>query len=329
MAWTPFTGTDNEWDDLLLKLNCGSPFALSNWGRYKRDQSWNPTRLTVNRDGVPGAAALVLLKQVFGLITIAWVPGGIAGGIAHPSESIIRAISSISRTPFIYCRVAFHRPDSYELSGALEKSGWNRCARFIGAQETFQISRAEHGIAHRPRLSSNWSRNLERGFKRNADVTVNESPSATEIHGLFEQMANFKQEMGPEGIPSVESLASLIRSMRSRMVVVESRNPSGNLNAVRAAYIVGSSAWDALAAASPEARQNYSSYVCAWKLLEELERKGITTFDLAGVDAVQNVGVYNFKKGFGGTLLKYLGEWDFSRPKFIRIIVGRVVSRLL
>ena len=37
---------------------------------------------------------------------------------------------------------------------------------------------------------------------------------------------------------------------------------------------------------------------------------GISTYDLGGVDPVNNRGVYDFKHGTGAVLTEYVGEWE-------------------
>ena len=82
-----------------------------------------------------------------------------------------------------------------------------------------------------------------------------------------------------------------------------------------------------VAVTTPAWRKAYSSYEVFWKLCQELHNRGVARLDLSGIDPVNNVGVYNFKKGTGAAAVTYLGEWECSRPTIIRNVASTVISR--
>jgi len=328
MGWATFSESDQDWDQLLQKLNSSSPFSLSNWSRYKHGTRWTSLKAIRIENGAYTSAALVLWFRLLRIVTIAWVPGGIAGDDACESKELLQLISTASGTRATYCRIALRSRTNDLAERDLVSRGWSRAARFIGAHETFVLHRSEHGLSDKSKLSSNWSRNLERGLKRGVTCEAWAKPNAEEIHQLMEQMTDFKRTLGPQVVPSTESIAQLLSSMGDRMVTVHTRNEQGSLVAMRAAFVNGPYAWDALAAANSEARKIYASYVCAWKLIEVLNEMGVNEFDLAGIDPKENEGVFNFKKGLGGHRHTYLGEWETSQPSMIKHLLGRVVSRM-
>ena len=142
-------------------------------------------------------------------------------------------------------------------------------------------------------------------------------------------MTTYKGANGPSTVPSADSLSQLVDSMSDVIMFVATRDHSGRLVAVRAAFIYGDMAWDAIAASNESARKNYSSYACAWRLIEELDLRGIQQFDLAGIDDTKNEGVFNFKKGLGGERTAYLGEWDVASTQIFRHIAGVLISRMV
>lgn len=327
-TWTTFEGDDTAWDDLIDRLGGMSPFATSGWARTKSSGRWNTARAVAAVDGDVIAAAQVFWLTIFRVISIGWIPGGIASNEPMSVVGLTTWFAKCVKVRFSYLRSAFHRPALSVDEAMLTMSGWSKSPSFIGARETFIIRRLSDGLADSSRLTSNWKRNLERGFKRNGVASLWSAPDSSEIGELMREMVDFKKSMGPQAVASVESLKDLFTAMHDRLVVVHVRNLDGKIQAVRGALVVGSYAWDAIAAAGVDARKNYSSYVCAWKLIEELDTRGVNTFDLAGIDEVHNEGVFNFKKGLGGERTIYLGEWDWASTPIVRHLARIVISRL-
>jgi lipid II:glycine glycyltransferase (peptidoglycan interpeptide bridge formation enzyme) len=328
MTWSTFDGTEEEWDSLVRSLGATSPFSVSGWARYKSYGRWTALQAILTDGESTFSAIQVVWFKIFGIVTIAWAPGGPSGTLSFNAKEFLRFVKDTSQSPIAYLRISSHAPADQMVRNSLVSNGWRVPTSFIGARETFVISRTNGKLADPGRLSSNWSRNLQRGLKRNYPCEIWESPDFNELHLLHQQMTEYKKAAGPSKIPTPESLHQMITSMKTELLVVSARDNSGNLIAVRAAFIVGDSAWDAVAASNEVARKSYTSYVCAWKLLEELDDRGINQFDLAGVDFEENTGVFNFKKGLGGERSTYLGEWDVATPRILQLIARIFISRM-
>jgi hypothetical protein len=327
-TWMTFEGDDSAWDRLINQLGGTSPFATSGWARTKTSGRWNTDRAVSVVEGDVVAAAQVFWLSILGVITIGWIPGGIASNGLLSVTGLNAWFAKCAKTRLVYLRSAFHRPQLVNDEGSLTESGWSKSPKFIGASETFIITRKANGLADSSQLSSNWKRNLQRGLQRNSGASLWLAPDATEIAALMREMVDFKKANGPQAVTTEGSLKLVFTEMQNQIVVVQVRGPEGKLQAVRGAFVTGDSAWDALAAAGVDARKNYSSYVCAWKLIEELDARGISAFDLAGIDELLNEGVFNFKKGLGGERTVYLGEWDWASTSLARHIARIVISRL-
>ena len=86
----------------------------------------------------------------------------------------------------------------------------------------------------------------------------------------------------------------------------------------------GSRAWYFYGASSSEHRERMPTYLLQWEAMRWARRQGCTTYDLWGVpdEDEQTLeadftrrsgglwGVYRFKRGFGGELLRAAGPWD-------------------
>lgn len=67
-----------------------------------------------------------------------------------------------------------------------------------------------------------------------------------------------------------------------------------------------------LAATGTDGRRISAAYAMVFKLFELLKSRGVTRFDFGGIDPLSPSarGVDHFKRGFGGEIVEYLGEWE-------------------
>lgn len=326
--WVTHGGSDAEWDSLLVQLGSQSPFTMASWARSKVGGRWSFIRGIRQSEFGSNSAVQVQYLRILGGLVIAWVPGGIAGHSSVNTTGLTQWLKEVTRSRMIYVRISFHQPHNVEDEVALRRQEWDTCPSFIGARETFVLQRVNGQLATTDRLSSNWKRNLQRGMDRNSEATVWSDPDPAEFSALSQEMVDVKKSYGPRSIADLDNLRPLFTGMRDHLLIAQVRDAGGNLLSVRGAYVVGEHAWDAIAAAGADARKNYSSYVCAWKLLTELDSRQVTSFDLAGIDEQKNVGVFNFKKGLGGQRVTYLGEWDWATSRVLQKVARALVSRL-
>ena len=328
MTWTGHVGSDLDWDAAVTQLGARSPFTLSGWGRTKMGGRWTIIRaMRTSANGVVAAVQVQYLRLPGGVV-LAWIPGGVVGGGPSPTNGLVQWLKRATNARALYVRVAFHTPRTIDDELALQRDGWAPCASFIGARETFILMRVDGSLTNVDRLSANWRRNLQRGIDRNREATVWLNPDPAEVFTVSQEMISYKKFLGPQETADLESLQTLFTEMGKHLLVAQVRDEENRLLALRGAFVIGNHAWDAIAAAGVAARKSYSSYVCAWKLLTELDSQGIVYFDLAGVDEERNEGVFNFKKGFGGERTVYLGEWDWASSRLIRIGARTLLSRL-
>ena len=74
-----------------------------------------------------------------------------------------------------------------------------------------------------------------------------------------------------------------------------------------------------LAATGNKGRESNLAYSMTYKLFEYLMKIKINEFDFGGISpSSAAAGVNHFKGGFGGEILEYLGEWDWSNFRCLR-----------
>jgi peptidoglycan pentaglycine glycine transferase (the first glycine) len=81
-------------------------------------------------------------------------------------------------------------------------------------------------------------------------------------------------------------------------------------------------------------REKMPAYLLQWEAMKRAKAKGCTVYDLWGApdvfdDSDSMWGVYRFKEGLGGRVVRTLGAWDFAPNPFWYKLYSELIPRLL
>jgi len=81
-------------------------------------------------------------------------------------------------------------------------------------------------------------------------------------------------------------------------------------------------------------REKMPTYLLQWEAMKRAKAKGCTAYDLWGAPEVFNEsdsmwGVYRFKEGLGGKVIRTLGAWDFAPNPLWYKMYSEIIPRLL
>ena len=81
-------------------------------------------------------------------------------------------------------------------------------------------------------------------------------------------------------------------------------------------------------------REKMPTYLLQWEAMKRAKAKGCTVYDLWGAPEVFNEGdtmwgVYRFKEGLGGQVVRTLGAWDFAPSKLWYKMYSDIMPRVL
>lgn len=314
VTWAAFEGSDEAWDARIAPLAESNVFQSSAWARHKAASGWRPVRLACGVAAVQG-----LVRRLPGGGRVLWARGGPLGDPSAWNAALREGLLRAAGGAAAYARVCPYRPACGPGVGALQGSGWRRPSRPLDGNSTFRLDlAAEEPLAP----SANWAHNLRRGLARAGAAQDWPDPDPAEMERLYLGMEAYKG-LAPQH--RAADLASMTKALGNRMilrrVVVDGRTA-----AMRACGVFGRVAMDLLAAAAPEARKVYASYVLLASLVTDARRAGANAYDLGGADAAAAKGVADFKKGTGAAAVTTLGEWDCAAPAFARRPIGALIA---
>jgi serine/alanine adding enzyme len=329
------TPDQETWDQFVQRHPAGHLLQLSGWGELKRRVGWEPRRLVVTAgDGAPFVAgAQVLLRRRFGLAA-AYVPRGpLLSGDQQADELLLDALERLARR----ARSVFLRlepnlletdPASVALAGALQRRG------FIPAAPIQPRSTIHLDLAAPPeRLLAQMSKGHRADIRRAAreGVTVRRGTAPADLDAFYAIM----QQTGSRADFAIHSRsyyrdawelfgerALLLLAEREGRVVAACLVFAA---AVAGLYLYGGSTDEGLRAGANHALQ--------WEALQWARERGSARYDFWGIpDAIGQalgaadeterarleaeaqrdplIGVYRFKKGFGGAVARYMPAYD-------------------
>ena len=321
--WSEWIGTDLEWDQKLIKLDDFTIYQATNWAKHRADFGWQTYRLIYQ--GPEQCQAQVLTKKVLGT-TVAWIPGGPICNFDYLNSQFVDCLSTITKTKRLFVRLNSLETTNDLACDKLRKNNWKQATTPLSSGLSLQLDLTKSDPTRREMLSNNWARNMHRGETRNSKPYewTNFTPEA--IADIYGQLTRYKDLDSVSDTPSFEVIRSIIDKCGSNLKIFRCDDEQGKPLAMRGALLLGNKAWDIFAAATPQGRKQYSSYVTAWSLFNFCAKSQIAKYDLSGIDPIKNKGVYDFKNGTGATEIKYIGEWESGSPLFVQPIVSRLLK---
>ena len=319
--WSEWVGTDEQWDAQQLKLPSPCVYQSSTWAHHRTNFGWKSFRI-VSETNL--CFAQVLYRSVFGT-TIAWIPGGPVGNFSEINKHLLLEVRRLTKNSRIYLRFNSLQESDSSTERSLTINHWHKVKHKLSTGLSLVYPLSNDAATRRKSLSSNWGRNLRRGEDRNTTPYLWQQVTVDAVADLYKQLSDYKDLAENSEIPNTETISSLISSCSSQLKIFRCDDQSGNPLAIRGALIFGDKAWDILAAVSPRGRKQYSSYVTSWALFNYCADLKVVSYDLSGVDPINNKGVYDFKHGTGATEITYIGEWESASPLIIQPIIGRLL----
>ncbi len=307
-----------QWDSWMRQLGEDCLYQTYNWGAHKALIGQSQTRIVCLGSGDnPILMMQGHLKKLPLGIMVLWIPGGPIGNLEMLTKDSLQEIKKLLGAKRLLIRASIMRPRNGLDVSTLKKLGHLEARQKINSGLSMCLNIPPDSADVLSKASSNWRHNLRRGQKRSAAERLIK-PDPKEISKTYRALQESKG-LGEQF--SEAAISAMIRQFGDKLVVFGSRDQAGKLIAMRACICVGMTGWDIWAAATEDARKNYTSHLLLERLLLEGQTMGIRRYELSGIDPQKASGVYNFKKGTGAEHVEYLGEWDFG-SKFIRRLVG-------
>jgi Acetyltransferase (GNAT) domain len=164
-------------------------------------------------------------------------------------------------------------------------------------------------------LGKNWKRNLKLANRGGLELIEGTSEDLFEAFlGIYKEMVSRKKFVSFADINKFRRMQVLLPE-NFKLIIMLARSDQG-LCAGLICTAIGKSAAYLFGATSNAGLKSSGSYLLQWKLIEKLKERGFSTYDLDGIDPIENPGTYTYKKdlaGVNGRDVYLLGRFD-SHP---------------
>lgn len=307
------------WDDLVAASG-GHLLQCWAWGELKARFGWRVRRLAVER-----AAAQVLFRSLpGGLGSIAYVPKGplVDFGDEPAVRSLLATIEPQARRQRAVClKIEPDLADDAAHTERLRALGFRPSPQPVQPRRTLLVDVDAEPDELLARMKSKTRYNVRLAGRKGVTVRPGDEADLPAFYRLMAHTAE-RDGFGIHTRAYYETAHRLfVPGGQGCLLLAEYE---GQLLAGLVAFACGDTAIYMYGASSDEERNRMPTYLLQWEAIRWARARGCRTYDLWGVpDADEETleaaftersdglwGVYRFKRGFGGRLVRTTGAWD-------------------
>ncbi|MEA3308459.1 MAG: peptidoglycan bridge formation glycyltransferase FemA/FemB family protein [Chloroflexota bacterium] len=321
------TPTFKAWDTFAAEFPSSSLLQSTNWGRLKADFGWNWEIVALGRKRAPTAGALVLYKQLpLKVGTIAYVPRGplVAWDDEKQLSTLLQNISISARSHRAWALwMEPGRLDGAVIRQQLPAFGFQASTTHVQPPRTIQVDLVASEEEILTRMKSKTRYNIRYAARQGVTVRRGSVADAALYYGLMAKTGQ-RNEFG------IHSEAYYRRALELFLPTGNAALFIAEVEAEPVAAIIvftwGEKAWYMYGASADQHRNKMPTYALQWAAIKWAKGRGCTTYDLWGVPDYSEEtleaeftersdglwGVYRFKRGFGGQVVRFTGLWEKS-----------------
>ena len=315
--------TDRDaWNAFVESAPYRSFPQLWEWGELRRPLGWSPLRIAVGDDPAhpPEAVAQVLLRRVPALgWRLAYVPRGPVGHLDEPRvrDALFAALRSLSRSEGVATlKVDPEATPDTQLGRALLATPW-RAADKVQPPRTRLIDLAPSEEELRAAMKKKHRQYVAKAVRE--DISVERLNGSTDAEVAATALDDFYRIYAH----TAERAGFVARARAYYERVWELFAPSGHASlafAVRDGerlatlfhFMVGDRAAEAFGGMTDAGADARANYLLKWESIIGFKAAGFAVYDLWGL---ATGGIAQFKEGFGGRRVDYVGARDLPlRP---------------
>ena len=339
----------DRWNDALRQLPYAHILQSWEWGEFKRvTGGWSIERLAFERDGAVVAIAS-LATRTMGPLKVMVVSKGPA--LDYSDIDLAREVfDELARRAkgfgVIWLKIdpdiiaatglpasADERQDERgnQVINLLKSGGW----RFSDSQVQFRntltidLSLSEDELL--AAMSGNTRRKVRLAQKKGVEIrpaTVEDLPLLYQLYRVTGERDKFL----------IRPLEYYQRAWREFMSAGLAHGLIAEYRGQALAHVIlfhfGRKCWYFYGASSNEERGRMPNYALQWEAIKWAQAQGYAVYDMWGAPDVFDEsdrmwGVYQFKRGFRGQLVRHIGAWDFAPQPWLYHTYAGVMPRLL
>lgn len=323
MALHPLTPTPAAWDAFVAAHPRAHLLQLSDWSALKAAFGWAPVRVALaDEEGALVAGAQMLLRPLPARLgRLAYVPCGplVEWTDAAQVGALLAALDAEARRRGA---ILLKIEPGLGLDGVdFARYGFRRSPQTIQPPRTIVLDISGDDEAILARMNQGTRRNIRKSAKFEVAVRYGTCDDVPRFNALLAE-TGARDAFGVHA-PAYYQRAYDLFAPAGRAALILGSYGGQDLAGVMV-FRLGAWAWYFYGASSSRERQRMASYGVQWEAIRWAKAGGARWYDLYGVpDAEPDEleaqfearsdglwGVYRFKRGWGGQVVRSAGAWD-------------------
>jgi lipid II:glycine glycyltransferase (peptidoglycan interpeptide bridge formation enzyme) len=336
MVDTVFAPNDLAWDAYVAGHPGGHILQTCRWARLKSAFGWGALFVPFRagpalKEPLLGGSSLLLRRLPWGG-TLAYVPRGPVVDWTNPEY--VSALFVVLRETCLKRRIGILKiepelPDTPEVAATLTAAGFRRSPQRIQPLSTIHVDLTGDDDAILGRMKQKWRYNIRLAERRGVTVRVGAPADLPAIQALMDA-TGVRDRFGVHNLAYHTAATELFGPPGLlTWFIAEHAGHLGEprLLAAIAVFALGRLAWYMWGASSDADRNLMPNHALQWAAMRWARGRGCTAYDLWGIPDEVGAdpaayaepeswgegglwGVYRFKQGFGGQVVRYTGAWD-------------------
>lgn len=313
---------DPVWDGFVNNEPTGSFLQTAAWSTAKAKWGWDSKRVAVKRDGILVAGAQVLFRRLPLGRTIAYIPRGpiIPENDPQLLSILLNEVHRVAKAEgALLLTVEPNGAIPTNEVAALEALGFRAVNNTIQPNATIMLDLRPEEKDVLAQMHKKWRYNIRLSARKEVIVRVGNEHDI----GTFFELTNITGERNEFGTRPLKYYQDVFNAFgeNARLLIAEYQNqPLASIMVVKTGkvgtYLYGAS--------SNQERNRMPNHALQWAGIQWARNAGCHWYDFWGIPAdvpdngqVEEFGtgglwgVFRFKQGFGGRVVKYPGALDY------------------
>ncbi len=320
-----------RWDELLLSLPAPHLLQSWPWGELKRRFGWRASRLAwLDKAGTPVAAAQLLTRtgRLSGGLKVAYCPKGpvLNWGNEDLRLAVLTGLVDAARSEGalvlkIDPEVAYETGAGAVVEAELRNSGWEPAPKQAQFRNTLILDLLQDEEALLKGMKQKWRYNVRLASRKGVHVRRGGVEDLDLLYRMYVDTSRRDGFVIRSRDYYMQAWGSFAERGLALPLVAE---VDGTPVAGQIIYRFGLTGWYLYGMSTNQHREKMPNHLLHWEAIRWAKEQGCEVYDFVGApDELEESdpmwGVYRFKKGFGGELVRTIGEWDYAlRPAAYR-----------
>ncbi|GIL13382.1 MAG: methicillin resistance protein [Chloroflexota bacterium] len=321
-----------DWNDTLRSLPYAHVLQTWEWGAFKQQTTgWMPLRLAFKRGAAVVAMASVGVRQV-GPLRVMYVPKGPALDYADSAlaAEVLNHLQALARRqaavwlkidPDVIAAtgVPGEESDAPDATGTafadlLRGRGWTFSADQVQFRNTITLDLTLDEDTLLAQMSQNTRRKVRTAEKKGVTVrhgTLDDLPLLYDLYRVTGARDGFL--IRPPAYYELAWRSFMEAGLAHALIAEYDGQPIAHV----ILFHFGRKCWYFYGASANAERERMPNYLLQWEAIRWAKAQGYTIYDFWGAPDVFDEsdsmwGVYEFKRGFRGTVTRHTGAWDYT-----------------